>query len=198
MTQALMDQAMPPPARPLLVRRRKSRTPPRRSSSRTPPTRTQAPGAQSPRTQSSRAQSSTPRAPLQLIPGPRMRDSRSPTSRRRIRERQHAEDGTPGRLQLDGDLAHHRLRQQKPSRSHHPRHPLPRLECQKQARTSTSPRHCHRRSSSPKTSPSTRWTGSPSRLRHSRCKSDMKQYTWRRCVPPPDSASPGASCLSTT
>ena len=97
-TQAFMDQAMPPPARPLLIRRRQQQTSPRRSSSRTPPTRTPVPRTPSPRARSSRAQSSTaqssraqssraqssraqsPRVPVPLTP--RQLDSRSPSCRR--------------------------------------------------------------------------------------------------------------------
>ena len=90
-----MDQAMSPPARPLLVRRRQPPTSPRRSpyrqSSRAPSPRARSSRAQSSRAQSSRAQSSraqsprASRAPLQLTPRPgasSRRDSRSPTPRR--------------------------------------------------------------------------------------------------------------------
>ena len=86
MTQALMDEGMAPPTRPLLVRRRQPQTSLQRSPKRSPrrslyrqSSRARSPRARSSRAQSSRAQSSraqsprasrTSRTALQLTPRP--------------------------------------------------------------------------------------------------------------------------------
>ena len=108
MTKALMDEAMSPPTRPLLVRRRQPQTSPRRSPRRSPyrqSSRARSPRARSSRAQSSRAQSSraqssraqSPRASrttLQLTPRPGASSRRRSSTPRRMDSRSRTPPAT--------------------------------------------------------------------------------------------------------
>ena len=138
-----------------------------------------------------------PGRPGQLIPRPRTsrRDSRSST--RGALDQGHVEGSTPNRLQHDGDPAHPRQRQPRLSRRHRLRHLLRHHDRPLQGRTFTASQQRRPPSSFPNSSPSTRWTGTPSRSRPSRCKMTCNGM-WKHSARVPSSASLGASCLSTT